>query len=81
MITIEKKLSDLANKSIELEHSDKQVKNYQAGYDAAEQKYKKMIAKVQKKLIDLADSDAYGDYQLGYRRGIMEAHQIIDKCN
>ena len=30
-------------------------------------------------IADLADSDAYGDYQQGFNFGLMRAAQIIDK--
>jgi hypothetical protein len=37
------------------------------------------LGKVEDELYDLADSDAYGDYQQGFNFGLMRAAQIIDK--
>ena len=35
--------------------------------------------KARAEIADLADSDAYGDYQQGFNFGLMRAAQIIDK--
>ena len=38
------------------------------------------VDKIRAEIVDLADSDAYGDYQQGFNFGLMRAAQIIDKC-
>lgn len=35
--------------------------------------------KIRAEIADLADSDAYGNYQQGFKFGLMRAAQIIDK--
>jgi hypothetical protein len=37
------------------------------------------LDKIKAEIVDLADSDAYGDYQQGFNSGLMRAAQIIDK--
>jgi len=37
------------------------------------------LDKIRVEISDLADSDAYGDYQQGFNFGLMRAAQIIDK--
>ena len=37
------------------------------------------LDKIRAEIADLADSDAYGDYQQGFNYGLMRAAQIIDK--
>ena len=37
------------------------------------------LDKIRAEIADLADSDAYGDYQQGFNFGLMRAAQIIDK--
>ena len=39
-----------------------------------------ILDKIRAEIVDLADSDAYGDYQQGFNFGLMRAAQIIDKC-
>lgn len=38
------------------------------------------LDKIRAEIVDLADADAYGDYQQGFNFGLMRAVQIIDKC-
>ena len=38
-----------------------------------------VLDKIRSEIADLADSDAYGDYQQGFNFGLMRAAQIIDK--
>jgi len=38
-----------------------------------------VLDKAKNEIADLADSDAYGDYQQGFNFGLMRAAQIIDK--
>lgn len=38
-----------------------------------------ILDKIRAEIADLADSDAYGDYQQGFNFGLMRAAQIIDK--
>lgn len=40
---------------------------------------KDVLDKIRAEITDLADSDAYGDYQQGFNFGLMRAAQIIDK--
>lgn len=40
---------------------------------------KDVLDKLRAEISDLADSDAYGDYQQGFNFGLMRAAQIIDK--
>jgi CHAD domain-containing protein len=40
---------------------------------------KDVLDKIRDEIADLADSDAYGDYQQGFNFGLMRAAQIIDK--
>ena len=37
------------------------------------------VERIREEVEDLADSDAYGDYQQGFNFGLMRAAQIIDK--
>ena len=39
-----------------------------------------VLDKIRAEIEDLADADAYGDYQQGFSYGLMRAIQIIDKC-
>ena len=38
-----------------------------------------ILNKIRVEVADLADADAYGDYQQGFNFGLMRATQIIDK--
>lgn len=38
-----------------------------------------VIDEIRTEIADLADTDAYGDYQQGFNFGLMRAAQIIDK--
>ena len=38
-----------------------------------------ILDKIRAEIADLADADAYGDYQQGFNFGLMKAAQIIDK--
>lgn len=48
-------------------------------YEIKTAKAESVLNKVRDELYDLADSDAYGDYQQGFNFGLMRAAQIIDK--
>lgn len=40
---------------------------------------KDVLNKIEAEIDDLADADAYGDYQMGFKFGLMKASAIIDK--
>lgn len=40
---------------------------------------KELLDKIRAEITDLADADAYGDYQQGFNFGLMKSAQIIDK--